>query len=605
MDTSRILPPGRETPTPEDVARIPASALLLACLAPRFKRLAGWQGFAHCPGGGGAWTCRLRSRPGIFGCLPEACRETDGLLAADFGLHYFPHPEEPLFDRFSLAAEMAVMAPEYRKKIRAFPEFPEMGPLFRVGRATLGLDPGRRALFSRLEALERDLVLSPGGIRASEGWVVPPGGAEQDLPAWELARELFHAVAGALTFGLGSPPEAFARSSLPGWRRVRLADGAARQEDAAGERLRGEGLAWGEAVSGREPALGLPGATDLTIWRPGNGLPGDAAADPCWLAHDPEAATLSRDDPASADRRPGLVVLSGFLGAGKTSLLLEMLEHHRAHDRFVAVIQNEIGATGVDGYLVDGGETAVTLDEGCVCCTLAGPLATGIRNLTERFRPERIILETSGLANPLNLLGEQDAWSELARLEMVVTVVDAVHGLDMLATSDIARDQARGGDILVVNKRDLAEADALRALRAALRELNPRAPILETSHGRVHPGLLFDLGAGTPEPDGTRPPAALLRRRNHMDEAFASVRLPQPEGLTLGALRRGLDRLPEGVFRVKGILRLADMPGARILQMVGRRRELLPLDRPFPDEPFLLCIGRDLDAAALERLWQG
>ena len=144
-------------------------------------------------------------------------------------------------------------------------------------------------------------------------------------------------------------------------------------------------------------------------------------------SHDLENSDV-RTAPETVDHRPGLIVLTGFLGSGKTSLLLEMLEHLRAHDQFVAIIQNEIGATGVDGYLVDGGESALTLDEGCVCCTLAGSLSNGIRRLTQQFQPERIILETSGLANPLNLLQEQDSWADLARLEMVVTVVDAVHG---------------------------------------------------------------------------------------------------------------------------------------------------------------------------------
>ena len=162
-------------------------------------------------------------------------------------------------------------------------------------------------------------------------------------------------------------------------------------------------------------------------------------------AHHLDAAPVPRDRPGGTEPRPALVILTGFLGAGKTSLLLEMVEHHRAHDQFVAIIQNEIGATGVDGYIVDGGETSLTLDEGCVCCSLAGSLASGIKRLTERFCPERIILETSGLANPLNLLREQEAWADVARLEMVVTVVDAVHGLDMHSAGQAKPDRKRKG----------------------------------------------------------------------------------------------------------------------------------------------------------------
>lgn len=596
MDTSRLLPPGRETPDLEDVARLPATALLLACLAPRFKRLTGWLGFAPCPGGMGAWTCRLDTRPGVFGCLREACWKERDRLVARFGLYYFPTADEPLFECFSLAAELAVVEPAYGENVRKFSIFPEMLELFRVGHATLSLVGEKRALTLRLDALERDHIISQAGIRAQDAWVVPPGAMEQDLPAWELARDLFRSMAAALTFGLACPPGLWVRSSVPGASRMRLPDGVLIVAPSCGDVFRAECLGWGETEQVGKEALGFPWATDWRVWRGGGDVPAGANGDPCWYAHDLETRAISGNGAKPLDQRPALVILTGFLGAGKTSMLLEMLEYHRAHERFVAVIQNELGATGVDGYLVDGGDSALTLDEGCVCCTLAGSLASGIKRLTEQFHPERIFLETSGLANPLNLLAEQEAWSPLARLEMVVTVVDAVHGLDGLASSDIARDQARGGDVLIVNKCDLADTATLVALRCRLRELNPRAPLLETSHGQIHPGLLFDEGvAGMSRSEKPRPQLPLLRRRNHTDEAFNSVRLMQPAGLTLAALRHRIECIPDGVFRMKGVLCLADSKEPQLLQGVGRRWEIQPLGRPFSDEPFIILIGRNLE----------
>jgi G3E family GTPase len=599
MDTSRLFPPGRKTLGPDDVSHLPVTALLLACLAPRFKRLTGWLGYAPCPGGLEAWTCRLGSRAGVFGCLGEALWEKGDLLAARFGLHYFPSPDGPLFERFSLAAELAAVSMDYGAKIRAFPASPEMRDLFRVGQATIGLTRDRRALFFRLDALEHDRIILQTGIRSRDAWVVPPGEPEQDLPAWELARELFCTIAAALAFCLQTPPRRMTRSSLPGRTRTRLADGSFCDELSAASPLRAESLAWGETALFREETLGFPGAADRRLWRRGDDLPTDAVGDPCWRAHDLDVRTTDAPGPESLDQRPGLVILSGFLGAGKTSMLLEMLEYHRAHDRFVAVIQNEIGATGVDGYLIDGGESTLTLDEGCVCCTLSGSLASGIKQLTARFHPERIILETSGLANPQNLLAEQETWSSLARLEMVVTVVDAVHGLDMLATSDVARDQVRSGDVLLVNKCDLAEEAGLSPLRARLRELNPRAARLETSHGRIHPGLLFDGNGEVSGAADGQTQGPLLKRRNHQDEAYSAVRLPQPEGLTLDGLNQWLDRVPPTVFRIKGVVCLADVEGAQVVQGVGRRREVRPLGRDFADEPFLVFIGHDLDQGTL------
>jgi G3E family GTPase len=597
MDTSRILPPGRSEPTPEDVANLPVSALLLACLDPRFKRRTGWLGLSRCPGNGDAWTCRLRQRHGIFGWLPHYRGETAAACEAVFALHYFPTPDDPLFDRFSLAAGWAVLQDDFRTRVRDFANQPDLAPAFVLGRAILVATRRPRAFLFRFEALTRDAILFPAGLRGEDGWVVRPGEAEQDLPAWTLGRELFDVVAGALTFGLGCPPAVLVQSEAPGWRRLRLPDGTVRKEPAETPLL-GAGLAWGEAVTGRERDLRLPDACTERTWLAGGCLPPEEARAPCWQAHALESADIPAA-PETADHRPGLIVLTGFLGSGKTSLLLEMLEHHRAHDQFVAIIQNEIGATGVDGYLVDGGESALTLDEGCVCCSLAGSLSSGIRRLTERFRPERIILETSGLANPLNLLQDQASWSELARLEMIVTVVDAVHAPEMLRTSDIARDQVRGGDVLVVNKIDRIDPTTVERLDACLRQYNPTAPLLHTHHGQLQPGILFDAGTSAGEASRHCPPPLLLHRHNHEDEAFNAVRLPQPETLTRQALARWLEKLPPDVFRLKGILRLADVPVPLVLQGVGRRWEVHPLDGPFEDDPFLVFIGRQLASESL------
>lgn len=599
MDTSRLLPPGRLEPTPEDVARLPVSALLLACLDTRFKRLVGWQGLSRCPGQAEAWTCRLRRRPGIFGWLPQFRRETADACEAVFTLHYFPTAEDPLFDRFSLAAGWAVLNEDFRSRVRDFANQPALSPLFALGRAVLVANRQPSAFLFRFEALRRDVIRLPAGLRSPDGWVVRPGEAEQDLPAWALGRELFDVVAGALTFGLGCPPAALVRSREPGRQRLRLADGTLHEEPADAPLL-GLGLAWGEAVTGREADLSLPDAARHRLWLGGAALPPAEARAPCWQAQALDTLCLP-DAPEAAASRPALIVLTGFLGSGKTTLLLEMVEQLRAHDQFVAIIQNEIGATGVDGYLVDGGETALTLDEGCVCCTLAGSLASGIRRLTEQFRPDRIILETSGLANPLNLLREQEAWADLARLEMVVTVVDAVHAPDVLADSDIARDQIRGGDVLVVNKTDLVDAAALDRLDAKLRELNPTAPHLLTHHGQLQPGLLFEAGGDGQGPSRpSRAAVPLLRRRNHEDEAFNAICLPQPEPLTRADLGRWLEKLPAEVVRLKGILRLADEEEPLVLQGVGRRWDVQPLGHPFADDPFLVFIGRQLNRERLQ-----
>ena len=159
----------------------------------RVRDMTGWQGLARCPGQTEAWTCRLQARPGVFGCQREDGWEKAGRAAADFGLYYFPTPEDPLFDRFSLAAEWSVLKDDFQAHVRDFAATPEMSRLFRLGKATLVVSREPQRFCFRLDALERDILILTEGLRTEEGWVVAPGEAEQDLPSWMLARELFHA----------------------------------------------------------------------------------------------------------------------------------------------------------------------------------------------------------------------------------------------------------------------------------------------------------------------------------------------------------------------------------------------------------------------------
>ena len=190
------------------------------------------------------------------------------------------------------------------------------------------------------------------------------------------------------------------------------------------------------------------------------------------------------------DERPPLIILTGFLGSGKTSFLQHFIEYQTQRSRFVAVIQNEIGEVGLDGKLLDYAVTEI--DEGCVCCSLAGNLKRAVQGILENFSPDTIILETSGLANPLNLLEEMTELGEVVRFDSTVTLVDALNLDAALADSPIAADQIRAADVIVLNKRDLVDDARLEAVRRRVQEINPRAPQFCTTQGDLNPALIFD-----------------------------------------------------------------------------------------------------------------
>ena len=306
--------------------------------------------------------------------------------------------------------------------------------------------------------------------------------------------------------------------------------------------------------------------------------------------------------PAKGDK-PGVVVLSGFLGAGKTSFLNQFIEFHTSRGLFVTVIQNEIGEIGVDGKLLEGDESIVEIDAGCVCCTLAGSLSSGVRRLMERFRPEIIVLETTGLANPINVVRELRELSHLVRLEAVVTLVDAARIRENLRVSDVARDQVAAADMIVLNKCDLTSSEEQDLARQVVRELNPRAGMLTTDHGRVNPGLV---------PQTSRHATGLLdyliqehhpHHHDHRHDGFGYVRLNLAREVDEALLRDLLDRCNGNVYRVKGIVNIRDA-GTMALQYVPGTSELTPLEKDYHGAPFLIVIGSNLNAGNLAAHWR-
>jgi G3E family GTPase len=207
-----------------------------------------------------------------------------------------------------------------------------------------------------------------------------------------------------------------------------------------------------------------------------------------------------------------LTVLTGFLGAGKTTLLNALLGDPALAD--TAVLINEFGEIGLDHLLVErlDGE-AVLLAAGCLCCTVRGDLPVALNKLWDRIldgRPiRRVVLETTGLADPAPILATLMADPHLARcfaLDGVVTVVDGVAGAATLDAQEEARRQAAVADRLVVSKTDLATPEALATLKSRLRALNPIAPILEAVAGAISPVAL--LAAGPFDPAAKAPDVA-------------------------------------------------------------------------------------------------
>ena len=292
-------------------------------------------------------------------------------------------------------------------------------------------------------------------------------------------------------------------------------------------------------------------------------------------------------DKTPAEDSVPVTVLTGFLGSGKTTLLRRALTAPEFSD--TAVVINEIGEIAIDHYLVDFVEGEVLeLPGGCLCCAVREDLAETLRGLIERRnrgdlrRFRRIVIETSGLADPapvLFTLGTDPMLDQRLRLGRVVTVIDAVAGMGTLDRFAEAARQAAVADALVISKTDLAPFG--EALAARLAALNPGAERIQGAAAADPASVLFGPHPNPPPQagDGVKDPPSLAGEGGARREAMGGWGLETAHSHGIAAytivfdgrvsrldFARALGGLAQArgndLLRMKGIVLFADRPGS-------------------------------------------
>jgi G3E family GTPase len=316
-----------------------------------------------------------------------------------------------------------------------------------------------------------------------------------------------------------------------------------------------------------------------------------------------------------------VTVITGFLGSGKTSLIKHIVTNQ--HGLRTAVIVNELSEIGIDSDLiVSAADNMVELENGCICCSINNDFLDAILRILNRDRRvDYLVVETSGVSDPLPVVLTflRSELRDRVRVDSIITVADAASFCLDRFDSKAARSQLCHGDVILLNKCDLADAERLRTLEEAIRTVKPQARIVRTTQCRVALPLILSVGLFQSDRFFDDPGAAHAcdqeldsnqeseqRHAGHRHatdhlaaDGFEALSFQSEWPFAVQRFQDFLKRLPDNVYRGKGMLWIAESDKRYVFHLVAKRFSLDADGRDGQARNKLVLIGRNLDRTAL------
>ncbi|KZE69678.1 GTPase [Paenibacillus jamilae] len=346
-----------------------------------------------------------------------------------------------------------------------------------------------------------------------------------------------------------------------------------------------------------------------------------------------------------------IVVLSGFLGSGKTTLLQHALAYYKEQGLKPAILMNELGDVNLDGSLVNNQAPMKEMLSGCICCTIRGDLGVELMNLAEEYKPDVIVVECTGVANPMEIVDavtDASIYSSMV-LQSVITVMDARQFLDFSLGSErnksfrLMQDQLRCASKLVINKTDLLTTGELQKVQALVKELNPYALTVSTERSDVDPMTFFSV-QGEERMDVSRKKDSIVdiaNDRHHAENRFHTYGHDEHtehrpydhhefehhdhdhkhgehyhsydhvvvhthffgQPVSRSEFEQLFRSLPAEIYRAKGIVRFLETEGQMMFQFAYRELEIIPIRPQKPVNDVAVIMGENFSASEIgERL---
>lgn len=551
------------------------------------KKVTKYKGMHQFNGAHECWTIKIDGIDGIYGLSLSSLKDKENSYEGELSLYYFPSPFEKNIYKSSLLEEYIASDEQYIEKVKSFSSFLELYLNFKIAKLVINISKEEDDFSIKYEIVRRIKTFAKDGVEdvsniTNHEYIINKNEIDKNFPAFRFTLPFFNFFNTLLTRIGKKGPVSFEINK----RKINT-----NYYDKEGIISENPNVLSSEIIL--ELNYSSKESKDKSSRENSNLY--NILTKGTWVDYYLDLSKFH--EISNKGLKPKLIIITGFLGSGKTNFLQNFIEFENQNNRFIGIVQNEIGKTGLDGKLLDYDYNLVEIDEGCVCCSMAGQLKIAVIKLLEEKQADTIIVETTGVANPFNLLGEIDELSDYIEFDSIVTVVDASSYDELINTYTVFKDQIRAADVILLNKIDLVTKEQLGKIENDLKIQNRCASIIKTTNCTINP-LIVSNNAQLNDTTGhikAHFNEEVIHFRTHLEDNISSIKVNVDKKLDKNRLEEYLQNTPKEVLRVKGIVEFIGDESQYVVQYVNSTYEISELENRAKRENFLIYIGEDIN----------